>query len=73
MFIGVEVTILFAYALSNNASDPDFLNLGYAIVVLYVIMIIVGLLRFVYLLYTKVKNIEYNKKMGMDNGEIVKV
>ncbi len=64
---------MFAYALNNNAADQDFLNLGYAIVVLYVIMIIVGFMRFVYLLYTKFKNIDYNKKIGMDNGEVVKV
>lgn len=64
---------MFAYALSDTANDSDFLNLGYAINVLYVIMIIIGILRFAYLLYRKLKNIPIKKKMGKDDGEVVKV
>jgi hypothetical protein len=63
---------LFAYALSDTATDSDFLNLGYAIVVLYVIMIIIGILRVAYLLYRKIKSIPSKKKMGMNDGEVVK-
>lgn len=56
LFIGVEVALLFAYGLSDTAKEQDYLNLGYAIDVLYVIMVIMGVLRVAYLVYEKVRN-----------------
>ena len=65
LFIGVEIALLFVYGLSDSAQDSDFLNLGYALNVLYVIMIIVGLLRIAYLLFEKFKHCGYNMKRGI--------
>lgn len=65
--------MLFVYGLSDNASDSDFLNLGYALNVLYVITIIIGLLRIGYYAYQKFKHMKYNMKFGIDNGEVVKI
>lgn len=73
LFIGVEIALLFVYGLSDSAKDGDFLNLGYALNVLYVIMIILGLLRIGYLLFQKLKNCRYKMKMGAGEGETVKV
>lgn len=49
------------------------MNLGHALNVLYVIMIILGLLRVAYLLYQKIRHFVFNMKLGADNGEVVNV
>jgi hypothetical protein len=73
LFIAIEISLLFVYGFSDNASEDTFLNLGYALDVLYVIAIIVGLLRVGYYGYYKFKDMQYNMKYGIDNGEIVEV
>jgi hypothetical protein len=73
LFIAVEVSLLFVYGFSDNADDPTFLNLGYALNVLYVITIMVGVLRVGYYGYYKFKDMKYSMKYGIDNGEIVEV
>jgi hypothetical protein len=73
LFIGVEVALLFANGLAGTAKDRDFLNLGHAINVMYVIMVILGILRVIYLIYEKAQNFKYNTRLGIDNGEIVNV
>jgi hypothetical protein len=70
LFIAIEVSLLFVYGLSDNASDLDFLNLGYALNVLYVITVIVGVLRIGYYAYYKFKDMGYIMKYGNDDGEI---
>lgn len=73
LFIGVEVALLFVYGLSDTAGENDFLNIGNALNVMYVIMIILGLLRVAYLIYQKIKHFGFNMKIGADDGEIVNV
>jgi hypothetical protein len=73
LFIAIEVSLLFVYGLSNNARDSDFLNLGYALNVLYVIVIMVALLKIGYYGYHKFRNMGYNMKFGIDNGETMEV
>jgi len=43
--------LLFVYGFSNIIEDDDFLNLGYAIIVVIVLLIINGVVRLFYYAY----------------------
>lgn len=67
LFIFIEITLLIVYGFSNTMEEKTFLNLGYSLIVLYVITIILALVRFVYYLYSKFRNITLNF-YGLDGG-----
>lgn len=71
LFISIEVALLFVYGLSQTSTETDFINLGNALNVMYVIMIFLGLLRFAYYLYLKFRQYFYNLKVGAENGETI--
>ena len=53
LLVVLEIELLFVYGLSNSISDDDFLNLGYAMIVIVVLLIINGMIRLVYFGYEK--------------------
>lgn len=56
------------YGLSNSISDDDFLNLGYAMIVIAVLLIINGMIRLIYYAYEKAYSFYYNI-YGEEMGE----
>lgn len=58
------MALLFVYGLSDTSRETEFINLGHAINVLYVITIVVGFMRFAYYVYLKAKDYWYNLKVG---------
>ena len=59
---------LFVYGFSNSMADNDFLNLGFAMIVVSVLMVVNGTLRFLYYGYEKGRNFYFNA-YGEDTGE----
>ena len=68
LFIFVEIALLFVYGFSNTIDDADFINLGSALNVLYVIMIINGIIRVIHHFYLKTKNFREISKYGKEVG-----
>ena len=68
LLVVLEIELLFVYGLSNSISDDDFLNLGYAMIVIVVLLIINGMIRLVYFGYEKAHSFYYNI-YGEEMGE----
>ena len=68
MFIAIEIAFLFVYGYSSNLNDKDFLNLGEALNVLYVISIIIGVVRIVYHFVVKFKSYRAKNSYGVEPG-----
>lgn len=57
------------YGYSSSIKDEDFLNLGEALNVLYVIMVIIGVARIVHHFILKFKNYKAKNSYGFEAGE----
>ena len=60
LFIAFEVMFLFVYGFSNSIEENSFLNLGFAMIVVAVLMVLFGVIRIIYNSYVKWKNFYYN-------------
>lgn len=59
---------LAAYAMVDVSTESEFHNLGSAMNVLYVFMIILGMLRVLYIGYRKFESIKMNARVNIDTG-----
>jgi NADH:ubiquinone oxidoreductase subunit 3 (subunit A) len=60
LFIALEIALLFVYGFSNTMEDINFLDLGYAMIVICVLLVINGAVRFFYYTYCKAYSFYYD-------------
>ncbi len=72
LFVLVEVLFLAIFGFSDSLGQEDFLDLGYAVDAVFLIMIVVGFLRVGYLLFKKIKDFWKSRYDYGDAGELTK-